>query len=208
MSGFQGNRNVRVLVFKDLETAGLKVKFLRNFVKNDAPNLLSDRFSNLRRYFMPFLRTENELSSPWMIFRGLPVFAFFFLSGGDNPWLFFLSLRSDWQDLVVEAFISKPDMERTICSFLKQNSLFRADGGWLFLAKLVPLVIESDGEIILDCSLRLTGKNSWQLSFLLLAELAMEIGFPPWLNRVFVVKPRQKFFFKEAVGSWHIRDVS
>src|SRR3989338_1687758 len=109
---------------------------------------------------MPFLRTENELSSPWMIFRGLPVFAFFFLSGGDNPWLFFLSLRSGRQDLVVEIFSPKTNLQRAIYSFFQQYPFFGTNSGWLLFAKLVPLVIESDGEIILDHSLGLTRENT------------------------------------------------
>src|SRR3989344_7853649 len=116
--------------------------------------------SNSRRYFVPFFLIENELSSPGMIFRGLPVFTFFFLSGSNGPGLLNLSLWSGWQDLVVEVFAPKTDLQRAIYSFFQQYFFFGTNSGWLLFGKLVPLVVKSDSKVILDRSFGLARENA------------------------------------------------
>ena len=92
-----------------------------------------------------------------MVFGWFVVFSFRLLISGDDPGLFSLFLGLGGQYLVVEVFTPETNMKRTIYSFFQQDSFFGTNGGRLFFAKLIPLIIKSDGEVILDSSLRVTG---------------------------------------------------
>ena len=96
-----------------------------------------------------------------MVFWWFVVFSFRLLRGSDDPGLFSLFLGFGGQYLVVEVFTPEANMERIIYSFFQQDPFFGTNGGRLLFGKLVPLVIKSDGEVILDRSLRVTGENTW-----------------------------------------------
>ena len=110
--------------------------------------------------------------------------------------------------MVGEVFASQTDEGLIVYSFFDENSVFGANGSLLLFGKLIPLIVESDGKVILNGSLRVTGKNTGELFLFLLGKLSVKIGFSCRRQSIFGIEPGNEFFSKKLVGSIDVRDVS
>ena len=80
--------------------------------------------------------------------------------GGQDPHRFGFSCRSLGEYLVVEILTPQSDEDGVVSSLFDYNLVFSANRHLLFPGKLIPLVFETEGKVILDRPLSLLGQDT------------------------------------------------
>ncbi len=106
----------------------------------------------------------------------------------------------------MEILPSEADADGAIKMLLYNHDVLLAHGDGLLLGELVPHVVKTQSEVILNGSLILPGKNGIEILFFLGRERSMGVGTQGRLYTKLFVELRNEDLFKESISFFHGRD--